>query len=252
MITTFNKKNQKKFNDIYPSYLEFQEDLFRSTRSEEITEEEVELAKDLEDSYSIENSIETFITYDILNAKINEDTGKWTITKRTKVVTYTYDTTLSNKFGIKIPMTIEQARILFTLLFARYGDEPLLGFQDETRWKLKLMSIIYQYAPNYFARLDVQEKVRALSLTELQTGLTSIYNHAENPNADPSTQALEELDYISDQNVSKMKKSIINAYADKLALLDDNITEKFLNRFSKLFSIYLSKDEPLYIYESEE
>ena len=116
---------------------------------------------------------------------------------------------------------------------------------------MRLQSIIYQYGREWKKKLEIQENVRALTVEELQKGSTSIYNHAYNPSSGPSTDTLEEVSYINDQNTSKIKRGKAEAYQLMWDLIDSDVTERFLVKFKKLFSQFPTQDVPLYIYENE-
>ena len=155
------------------------------------------------------------------------------------------------KYGIPKNLLDEDYQLLYYLLFAKYGDFPLCGYSDETRWRMRLQSIIYQYGGEWKKKLEIQENVRALTVEELQKGSTSIYNHAYNPSSGPSTDTLEEVSYINDQNTSKIKRGKAEAYQLMWDLIDSDVTERFLVKFKKLFSQFPTQDVPLYIYENE-
>ena len=155
------------------------------------------------------------------------------------------------KYGIPKNLADEDYTLMYYLMFATYGDSPLSGYMDETRWKMGFQSIIYQYGGEWKKKLEIQENVRALTLDELQKGTTSIYNHAYNPSSGPSTDTLEEVSYINDQNTSKTKRGKAEAYQLMWDLIDSNVTERFLARFKKLFSQFPTTDVPLYVYDNE-
>lgn len=81
---------------------------------------------------------------------------------------------------------------------------------------------------------------------ELFTGATQIHNHAYNPGTAPSTNTLNELTAINEQNTSKNKKGKMDAYAMLIALLETDVTESFLNKFKKLFLTVVQPEEPLW------
>lgn len=67
-----------------------------------------------------------------------------------------------------IPATISQsnAKTLYYLLYARYGNTPIANY-DENQFKYKVFSIIFQYGPTWEKRLSVQETLRGLQLADL-------------------------------------------------------------------------------------
>ena len=147
---------------------------------------------------------------------------------------------------IGIPTTISVANVivLYYLLYARYGNNPIANY-DEEQWKYKIFSVIWQYGPSWEKRLDIQAKLRALSEDDLIKGSKAIYNHAYNPNQAPSTSSLEEVEYINDQNTTNYKKSKMEAYAQLWDLIDTDVTAEFLGRFQKCFKQFVAPERPL-------
>lgn len=146
----------------------------------------------------------------------------------------------------------DNVTLVYYLLYARYGNNPIANF-DITQFKYKIFSIIFQYGPTWQKRLDVQEKLRGLSDADILTGSNAIYNHAYNPSTAPSTSTLDELTYINDQNTTRYKKSKMDAYAQLLELLEVDVTEEFLNKFKKCFKVFVAPERPLlYVDEVED
>lgn len=135
--------------------------------------------------------------------------------------------------------------LVFYLLYARYGNSHIAS-SDENQFRYHLFSIVFQYGPTWSKELEVQADVRALSLEDLQLGSTNIINSAANPGTAPSTQTLEELQYIDQQNVTKNKRSKVDGYALLLSLLKDDVTEQFIKRFQKLFLTIVEPERPLW------
>ena len=106
----------------------------------------------------------------------------------------------------------DNVSVVFYLLYARYGNNPIAN-QDINQWKFKIFSVIFQYGPTWEKRLDVQNKLRSISDDDLLKGSKAIYNHAYNPSEAPSTGTLDELNFINDQNTTNYKKSKMDAYA---------------------------------------
>lgn len=76
--------------------------------------------------------------------------------------------------GIPATIKIDNARTLFYLLYAKYGNNPIANY-DETQWKYKLFSIIFMYGPTWEKRLEVQDKLRNFSEAQLKTGAIRNY-----------------------------------------------------------------------------
>ena len=168
------------------------------------------------------------------------------ITKSFKQIFPTTETFIAeNKESDLAILTDDQLKILFALLYARYGNSRIASY-DEHQFKYKVWSIIYMYGPTWAKRLEAQKELRELSLEELQIGGKAIYNNAMNPSSAPTTDTLEELNYINQQNTTKYKKSKAEAIGILLSLLDTDVTEEFISKFKKLFITIVQPDYPLW------
>lgn len=141
--------------------------------------------------------------------------------------------------GTKTPINTDTAKILFYLLYAKYGNNPIANL-DEQQWKFKLFSIIWQYGPTWEKRLDIQKKLRDMSDEDLMTGSKQIYNHAMNPATTPSTSDLDELDYINDQNTANYKRGKLEAYSSLWEILKVDVTNDFMNKFVVCFKKFVA------------
>lgn len=142
-------------------------------------------------------------------------------------------------------------KMIFYLLYAQYGNSHIANF-DETQFKLRMWSTIFQYAPTWEKKLEYQKKIRELDDTEILIGATNIYNHSYNPSTVPSTQTLNELETIDDQNVTKFRKSKLEAYFQATQYLEQDFTKEFIDRFKPLFLKIVEGQEPLYYDEIED
>ena len=183
-------------------------------------------------------------------------------------------------------LTEDSVNILFYLLYARYGNNPIAN-RDINQWKFKMFSVMFQYGPTWEKRLDIQNKLRAISDDDLLKGAKllptvnndlisiednpkyieidfpkefynevfakAIYNSALNPSTTPSTGSLDELTYINSQNTTNYKKSKMDAYAQLLELLEVDVTEEFLVKFKKCFKVFVAPEKPLlYVTDTED
>lgn len=75
---------------------------------------------------------------------------------------------LADYKSVGIPTTISDASAttLYYLLYARYGNNPIANY-DETQFKYKVFSVIFQYGPTWEKRLSVQSALRSMSLSDL-------------------------------------------------------------------------------------
>lgn len=139
---------------------------------------------------------------------------------------------------------------IYYLLISNFSNSHIKQ-SDEGRFKLKLMSIIFEAGPQWQRAMKLQADLVAMSDADLLKGSKAIYNHAMHPDTEPSTGQLEELEYIDDQNVTNYRKDKVIALVNAMDALDSNICDRFINRFRKLFINVLYPDYPL-LYTSEE
>lgn len=152
-----------------------------------------------------------------------------------------------NSIGLPVTVSTEDINTLYYLLYANYGNSHIAS-SDLNRFKYQLFSIIWQYAPNWSRQVEIQKRLRELKEVELLQGSRQIYNHANNPSVEPTTDTTEELEFINEQNVSKNKKGILEGYALLDSLLKKDVTQDFLNKFKKLFLTIVQPELPL-LYE---
>lgn len=146
----------------------------------------------------------------------------------------------------------DNVSLVYYLLYARYGNNPIAN-RDITQFKFKIFSILFQYGPSWEKRLDIQSKLRALTEDDIVKGSKAIYNTALNPSTAPSTQTLEELNYINSQNTTNYKKSKMDAYTQLWNLIQTDVTEEFLVKFRVCFKLFVSSERPLlYVSDDEE
>ena len=150
--------------------------------------------------------------------------------------------------ALKNAITDANLEILYYLLYAKYGNNPITNF-DENQFKYKLYGTIFMYGPAWQKRLDIQSQIRGLTADDLLQGAKAVHNHAFNPSTEPSTQSLEELTYINDQNTTNYKKSKMDAYGQLWSLVATDVTEDFLARFKPLFKKFVSPYTALYVGE---
>lgn len=152
--------------------------------------------------------------------------------------------------GIPKTITDTTATTLYYLLYARYGNNPVANY-DANQFKYKLFALVFQYAPTWEKRLEIQETLRGLSQDELRQGYKMISNRALNPETEPSTSALEELAYINSQDTTNAKKAYVNAYAELWDMLKVDVTKELLDKFKSLFKLVVAPERTL-LYLTEE
>lgn len=138
---------------------------------------------------------------------------------------------------------------LYYMLYARYANSPISSC-DEQQFVMKLFLTVFEYAPEWAKKLEMQAKLRALSDDELIKGGKAIYNHANNPSTAPVNDSTEALKKIDDQNITSYLKSKIEGYSVLTTLLESDQTKVFLDKFERLFNpIVLPNHEVHYITE---
>lgn len=154
--------------------------------------------------------------------------------------------------GIPTKISNTSATTLYYLLYARYGNSHINNL-DENQFKYRLFSTIFMYGPTWEKRLEVQDKLRALSDEDLRIGSKQINNHAYNPSSAPDTGTLEELDYINEQGTLNYKKGKVDAYMWLMDALKTDVTKSFIDKFEELFLKIVAPQTPLvYVTDIEE
>lgn len=147
--------------------------------------------------------------------------------------------------GIQPVLNDDTVSTLFYLLYSRYGNSHIAS-SDENVFKYRVWSTIFMYGPTWQKRLEIQEKIRALTDADMASGTHAIFNHAFNPSTEPTTQTKEELDFINEQNTTRYKKGKLDAYKELWDLLSTDVTKYFLDRFADLFIKILEPEYPLW------
>jgi hypothetical protein len=159
-----------------------------------------------------------------------------------------YETSLSNMNKVDD----KYATITWTLLTGRYGNSPIANLSEE-QFKIKMFNVMFMYAPAWAKRLDIQDKLRALTDTDLVKGSKIISNVASNPQTSPDTAALTDVTYIDQQTTQNQQKSLLGGYASLLELLETDVCAYYIDRFGDLFKHILVPDANyIYVTEDEE
>lgn len=152
-----------------------------------------------------------------------------------------------NNNGIPAIITEDNAKTLYYLVYAKYGNNPVANY-DENQFKYKLFALIFQYGPTWEKRLDIQSKLRGLTEEEIKQGARTISKTALNPDQEPTD---EDLAYVNQQNLNKSTKSILGAYTELWNMLALDVTKSFLDKFRPLFKTVV-EPEQTHIYISED
>ncbi|MBR5128691.1 MAG: hypothetical protein IKU67_01445 [Firmicutes bacterium] len=142
-----------------------------------------------------------------------------------------------------IPLKISEISLetLFYLLYAKHGSDPIAGI-DVNQFKYDLQSRVFMYGPAWEKRLEIQDKIKALSLEEgsdLFKGGEAIYNSAKAPGTAKASiiDSDGKVDYLDGQNTTEYKKSKLEGYASLMALIETDVTNEFLLKFKSLFTV---------------
>lgn len=130
-------------------------------------------------------------------------------------------------------------RTLYWLLYSRYCDNPIVNY-SVINFKAKIVGITYAKGPTWERKLALQKTLRDLTETDLLTGARTIFNRAQHDAGDPGTDTDTELTYINNQDVSKQRRSKLDAYSYLQDVLKTDVTEEFIRSYSKLFSKFVT------------
>lgn len=148
-------------------------------------------------------------------------------------------------------ITEDSLELLFYFLYSKFGN-AVIASSDTNQFKFRLFATIHQYAPSWEKRLDIQNRLRALSVEEAAKGNKNISNHSFNPGTAPSTSSIEELETIDNQNTMTVKRGKIESLTLLNDMLDDSITVEFLNQFKDLFLKIVYPEIPLWYISGDE
>lgn len=138
---------------------------------------------------------------------------------------------------------VDYLSILYNLLYARFNTSQVACKTEEIA-KMKFNAVIFQYGPTWVKELSIQKKIRELTESEMRSGATTKNTHGYNPSDVPGTANSDtEIETVNDQSLQKYTKSKLDGYATLLSLVMDDVTEKFLSKFKKLFKFVIDTDE---------
>lgn len=140
---------------------------------------------------------------------------------------------------------------LYYLLYARYCDSHIAS-ANEYGFRLKLWSKVFMYGPTWEKRLEVQRNIRNLAKESLERGNTNINNTALHPDVTPGVDALQPLDFITQQTAANQKRGELEALILQYNQLETDVTEGFIEEFKKLFLTVVFPEEPGWYYNYQE
>lgn len=170
------------------------------------------------------------------------------------VATFIVDYKGTGDFANGIPTTLDDNDItlLYYLIVARYKNSHLIN-TDVSQFKYRLFSIIWQFAPTWKRKVEIQDSLRKLTEDELRTGSKQINDHAFNPSTiieDGPNPDSGELKTVNEQTKSRWVKSKLEGYSYLWDILRNDVTTEFLNKFKQLFLQVVEPIKPL-LYEGD-
>lgn len=148
-------------------------------------------------------------------------------------------------------LTVDNLKLLYGLLYARYGNSPVAN-DDINQSKAIIYSVIYRFGPAWQKKVEVQSKLRGLTDEDICAGSKAIYNKAYNPSDDPTQNGLEEINTINEQNTQKLSRSKIEGYGLLLSLLKNDVTTEFIEKFKEAFRQFVVADNTILYDDGEE
>lgn len=147
----------------------------------------------------------------------------------------------------------QNLKLIYELLLARYANSTIAS-SDENRFVLQCMATIFQYAPAWIKRLEIQHTLHEMDLSsdEFLRGSAMISNISLNPSEDPGTDTMSALSTINQQNTNIQKRDKFKALAILEELLKTDITAAFIDRFRVLFRTIVAPQRPLFYTTEEE
>lgn len=141
-------------------------------------------------------------------------------------------------------MTDANLRKLYYLLFAKYGNSHI-KLSDENQFVINVFGVIEQFGPTWQKKLSIQKELRDLSIDDARLS-EIIANHAYHPSTPPGTDDYGALNKIDTQNRTGRKRDKLSTYGMVLALLEDDFTNRFIERFGFLFITIIEGSGPLW------
>ena len=147
---------------------------------------------------------------------------------------------LPNRFN-----DINFLQTIYFVLMGEYAASSIMALSEDL-FRARFLTMIHSYGPQLERELQIQDNLLKMSDSDLMVSSKAIYNTSLNPSTAPTTDTLDELTTINQQNTTKHVRSKLDAYDYLGQLLDDDLISKFVNRFSKLFVRVLRTNSPLY------
>lgn len=167
-----------------------------------------------------------------------------------------YDEFLTSAGIVNPPLHNNNVQLLYYLLSAEYRNAHFRSL-DPNQSKQQIFATIFMYGPTWQTRLAIKDELVKLFEerdvnNEFYKGTRQIYNRANNPGTIPSTADLAELQYINQQNTTNTRKSELGAMAELQAVLKEDVSRSFIDKFRTIFDPILGATAPLYYINNPE
>lgn len=159
-----------------------------------------------------------------------------------------YDVFAADYLDSGLPNRFKDTDFLKTIYFVLMGEyaHSSIMAMSEDLFRARFLTMIHGYGPQLERELKMQDTLLQMDDAELMVSSKAIYNSSLNPSTAPTTDTLDELPTINQQNTTKHVRSKLDAYEYLGNLLDDDLISKFIKRFNKLFVRVLRTNNPLY------
>lgn len=147
-------------------------------------------------------------------------------------------------------ISVTSCRTLYYLLYARFGNEEIADTIDFNQWQARMMATVFQYAPAWEKKLEIQEKIRNWSEEQILEGAEERYDMSQHTGKPLPEDGI--IKGINAQNRSLRKKDKMSAYSYLSALLDTDITEELLVHFAPLFNPFAGIKSRVHYFTTEE
>ena len=142
-------------------------------------------------------------------------------------------------------VTIPSLKFVYYALLGKFASQSILS-DNVNQFTIQLYTIIRKYGPTWERKSSIQKKLRSLEEKDILKGSRTIRNHATNPDSQPSTDSLQELDFIESQSSDNYERSMIEGYMALWDVLDDDIDTAFLDHFRVLFNPFARPTKTIY------
>lgn len=173
-------------------------------------------------------------------------TASWT--KSLSDIFPDYESFVETYTGSGLPNRFKDLEFLKTIYFVLMGEYAAssIAAMSEDLFRVRFLTLVHAYGPQLERELQIQDDLLKMSTDELMVSSKAVYNTALNPSEAPSTDTIDELPYINQQNTTKHVRSKLDAYMLLEELLNDNLIKDFIKRFDHLFVRVLRTNNPLY------